>query len=118
MKDEFTEMIIPGFPKMLWNLFPKHAFLFGGGGTTAAPVTPPITAVPVPPAAPPVTSTNAEVVQTQQDARRQALKKRGFSKAIYAGETGGWNGSGAAQGLAGTKIPGNESGPGPKTLGQ
>ena len=45
---------------------------------------------PAPVASPPVTSTSAEVVQAQQDLRRQALKKRGFSQTIFAGDTGGW----------------------------
>lgn len=61
----------------------------GGGGSTTPP--PAIAQAPAPIATPPVTSTNAEVVQAQNDLRRQSLRKRGFSKTIFAGDTGGWS---------------------------
>ena len=67
-----------------WD-FP-HAKAFGGGGSMGAQQ---IANTPAPVASPPVTSTSAEVVQAQQDLRRQALKKRGFSQTIFAGDTGG-----------------------------
>lgn len=70
--------------------FPPHAFLMGGGGSSQPSPAQQIAAAPVPAAAPPVTAAAAEVVQAQQDLRRQALKKRGFSKTILAGDTGGW----------------------------
>lgn len=61
----------------------------GGGGSTTPP--PAIASAPAPMATPPVTTTNAEVIQAQNDLRRQSLRKRGFSKTtIFAGDTGGW----------------------------
>lgn len=70
------------------TFWPPNAFRFGGGGSTNA--SSPISQAPAPAAIPPVTSTNAEVVQAQNDLRRQSLRKRGFSKTILAGDTGGW----------------------------
>lgn len=46
---------------------------------------------PTPPPAPipPVTETNADVMQASQDARTQALRKKGLNSTLLAGETGG-----------------------------
>jgi|GEM_PF-1749237 hypothetical protein len=65
--------------------FPKHALRYfsGGGGATN------VAATPVPAATPPVTENSAEVVQSQQDLRRQNLRKRGFASTVLAGDTGG-----------------------------
>ena len=46
------------------------------------------TAVPQP--SPAVTSDSATVIQSQQDFRRQQLKKRGFGSTYLAGDTGGY----------------------------
>ena len=54
-----------------------------GGGSPTLP------AAPLP--TPPVTTTNAEVVQAQNDLRRQALIKKGYAATIYAGDTGGYS---------------------------
>lgn len=73
-----------------WNSFgsptydPIRQSLFGSN--KPAPVTP--AAVPQPAA--PISAASAEVVQAQQDLRRQALKKRGFLQTNKAGDTGGW----------------------------
>ena len=98
--------------------WPPHAFRFGGGGSGASQVA----ATPVPVASPPVTTSNAEVVQAQQDLRRQALKKRGFTSTIKAGDTGGWMNTDANPSPGNTKgydsfIRGATPGPGAKTLG-
>ena len=68
-----------------WD-FP-HAKRYGGGGGDGAQQ---IASAPIPTASPPVTETSPEVVQAQQDLRRQALKKKGFSQTIFAGDDGGW----------------------------
>ncbi len=86
-----------------FGFFPPSSRYFGGGGKTqaappmvipSAPIAPPpapaINAAPTPVAAPPATATSTEVVQAQNDVRRQALKRRGFSKTVFAGDTGGW----------------------------
>lgn len=59
------------------------------GGTTS-----PISQAPAPTVAPPVTTTNAEVVQAQNDLRRLSLRQRGFAKTTLAGDTGGWHAPG------------------------
>lgn len=61
------------------------------GGNTPSP----ITQAPAPGVTPPVTTTNAEVVQAQNDLRRLSLRKRGFAKTTLAGDTGGWHAPGA-----------------------
>jgi hypothetical protein len=53
----------------------------GGGGNTIAQQ-------PVPANAPPVTSTDAEVVQAQQDVLRQQLMKKGIKSTVHAGDFG------------------------------
>ena len=67
------------------SLFPDHAFRYLSGGSA-----PSVAATPVPAAVPPVTSSSAEVVQSQQDLRRQNLRKRGFASTTLAGDTGGF----------------------------
>lgn len=65
-----------------------NSFRFGGGGGGGAQQ---IQNAPAPAVVPPVTSTAAEVIQAQQDMRRQSLRKRGFgSNTLFAGESGGW----------------------------
>ncbi len=60
----------------------------GGGGNTGAQQ---IASAPTPAAIPPITTTNAEVVQAQNDLRRQSLQKRGFGRnTILAGDSGGY----------------------------
>ena len=49
-----------------------------------------IAKTPVPVIGAPITPASAEVIQAQQDLRRQNLKKKGFASAIFAGDTGGW----------------------------
>jgi hypothetical protein len=91
-----------------------------GGGKTAAPVAvaPPITSAPAPAVAAPATASSAEVVQAQQDTRRQALKKKGFSRTVFAGDTGGWYAGNTTPGPANPQVnPTGGSGPGAKTLG-
>lgn len=82
------------------DFWPPQAFRFGGGsgGGGATPT--------VPGATPPVTANSAEVVQAQQDQRRQALKKRGFSSTIKAGDTGGWMPSVSAPSPTNPKVTG------------
>ncbi len=70
------------------NFWPPNAFRYGGGGSTAANA---VKQAPAPAVAPPVTATNSEVIQAQNDMRRQSLRKRGFSKTVFAGDTGGWH---------------------------
>lgn len=61
----------------------------GSGGTTTPAA---IAQAPAPLATPPVTTTNSEVVQAQNDLRRQSLRKKGFGRStIFAGDTGGWS---------------------------
>ena len=74
-------------PHELTRNFPPNSRRFGGGGNTGAAS---VAAAPVPAATPPVTSSSAEVVQSQQDLRRQSLRKRGFTSTILAGDTGGF----------------------------
>lgn len=91
------EKLFPGHVKTCRKVYREYVdqFFFkqkeqqqqGGGGQTGAQQ---VAAAPVPGVTPPVTSTNAEVVQVQNDLRRQSLRKRGFAKTILAGETGGW----------------------------
>jgi len=74
---------------------------------------PNVAATPIPVAAPPVTPDSATAIQTQQDFRRQQLKKKGFMSTYKAGDTGGYSPTGA------TPSPGNQptTGMGAKTLG-
>ena len=64
--------------------WPRHAFLFKGGGGTPA--------TPAPPAAPP-SSTSVEVTQAKRDARKQQQQRAGISSTVLAGETGGLAGT-------------------------
>ena len=86
--------------------------LFGGGSTTIAQT-------PVAATSPPVTADSAEVVQSQQDYRRQMLKKRGFENAtVFAGNTGGFTPANPNPSPTNPKAPNNASGsPGARTLG-
>lgn len=76
--------------------FPKHTFLFmgGGGGVTQ------VQQAPVPTPAPPVTTTTPEVIQAQQDVLQQEMLKKSIKKTIYAGDTGGFKAAGAAPGAS------------------
>lgn len=69
-------------------VWPPHAFRFGGGGPTGAQQ---VAAAATPAAAAPASMSSPDVVQAQQDLRRQALQKRGFTKTIFAQDTGGWH---------------------------
>lgn len=104
--------------------FPPGARFFGGGGRTAAapapliipsapvePVAPAptIANAPITPVAPPATATSAEVIQAQQDQRRDALKKKGFAGTVKAGDTKGWQGGGGWS-ASGTKPVGGGMG--------
>lgn len=64
-----------------WPIKQQHQ---QGGGSPAAQ----IQSAPVPTPAPPVTATNAEVVQAEQDVAQQNLLKKSVKKTIYAGDTG------------------------------
>ncbi len=56
----------------------------------------PVTPTPVDPLAnvpaPPVTMSNLDVVNSQQDFLHQEMMKKSIKKTIYAGDTGGWKG--------------------------
>lgn len=68
--------------------WPKHSRLeLGGGGGGGASA---IQAAPVPLPAPPVTSSNREVIQAEQDNAMQNLMKKSVKKTIFAGDTGGY----------------------------
>ena len=73
--------------------WPRHAFLFKGGGGASA-----IQSAPVPTPAPPVTSSSAEVIQAEQDTAQQNLLKKSVKKTIFAGDTGGYKPGGAQPG--------------------
>jgi outer membrane biosynthesis protein TonB len=45
---------------------------------------------PAPPPAPPPTATSADVAQSEEQARRDAQRKKGLRKTVLAGETGGY----------------------------
>jgi len=62
-------------------------------------------------AATPITPASPIVLQTEQDMRRAALKKKGFASAYLAGDTGGWFGN-----LAPSPM-GGPTGGGAKRLG-
>lgn len=87
------------------------------GGRTAPVAAAPITSAPAPAVAAPATSSSAEVVQAGQDVRRQALKKKGFSKTVFAGDNGGWFGGNSTPGPTNPKGATDAGGPGAKTLG-
>jgi hypothetical protein len=105
-----------------FGFFPPASRFFGGGGRTqqqqavvpsapaapvvAPPAAPAIVNQPAPAVAPPATATSAEVLAAQQDKRREALKRKGFSKTVFAGDSGGWNPSkqSAPTGPANTKL--------------
>lgn len=92
-----------------WNSY-VIALSFGSPSPPAMPA--------VPAAVPPVTPTSADVVQAQQDLRRQSLKKRGFDKTVFAGNTGGWmpqNNPNPSP--TNPKTPTSAIGTGAKTLG-
>ena len=78
--------IAGGGLKNVWD--PAGVFTGNKGTGTAAAAAPAIA-----PAAAPITSASPEVLQTQEDYRRMMAKKRGFSSAIFAGDTGGWFGA-------------------------
>jgi hypothetical protein len=64
--------------------FPRHAFVFKGGGGGAP-------AMPAPPA-PPATATSTEVVQAKIDAKRNAKSKTGIDSTILGSASGGGSG--------------------------
>jgi hypothetical protein len=64
--------------------WPRHAFLFKGGGSSQAAA---IQSAPVPTPAPPVTSSAAEVIQAENDIAKQNLAKKSVKKTIFAGDT-------------------------------
>lgn len=76
----------------------------GGGGSGASAVE----SAPVPTPAPPVTATNEEVIQAEQDTAQQNLIKKSVKKTIFAGDTGGYKpgmaGSPGAPGAAATSF--------------
>lgn len=77
--------------------FPRHAFLFKGGGSAPAVVAPPEPVAPPPPAtatpaapifaptAPAASQSAPEVTQARIDARKQAAKRKGLNSTILAG---------------------------------
>jgi hypothetical protein len=67
--------------------FPRHSRLHKGGSAPAQQ----IASAPVPTPAPPVTSTNAEVIQSEHDLATSNLIKKSVKKTILAGDTGGYN---------------------------
>lgn len=71
------QWINPLSPISLYQDFSKKS------GSPAAPL-----ATPTP--ATPATAATAEVVQAEQDVRRQALKKKGFAATYLAGDDGGY----------------------------
>ena len=78
--------------------WPKHNFLYLGGGSGASA----IESAPVPTPAPPVTADNPAVIQAEQDLAQQNLIKKSVAKTILAGDTGGYqpgaaNAAGQAQ---------------------
>lgn len=87
-------------PTTRLGFLPPNARRNGGGGRVSqvvpsAPAAAAPAALPAPPtpaAAP--TATNAEVIQARNDLRRQALKRRGYAKTIFAGDNSGWHGTG------------------------
>ena len=64
--------------------------LFGGGGGAQQ-----VAAAPTPTPAPPVTSSQAEVIQAEHDVAQQNLMKKSIKNTVYAGDTGGFKGPGA-----------------------
>ena len=72
----------------------KHTFRFHSGGSAIQQVQ----AAPVPTPAPPVTTTNAQVVQAQHDLAQQELLKKNIKKTVYAGDTGGYGKQGSPDG--------------------
>lgn len=98
-----------GIPLSRFGFYPPHARRFGGGGKTQVmpqtvvpsapaptvepPAPPAITQQPTPAPSPPATASAPEVIQAQQDLRRDALKRKGFSQTYKAGDTGGYFGN-------------------------
>lgn len=72
--------------------FPRHAFVFkGGGGAAPAPVYQAPAAVAKPPAAvPPVTERTVEVEAASRQTKIDAKKRKGLRSTLLAGETGGY----------------------------
>ena len=64
-----------------------------------------IESAPVPTPAAPVTATNSEVIQAQQDYAQQNLLKKSINKTILAGDTGGFQpGQMGAPGVGGAPV--------------
>ena len=84
-----------------------------------SPSTPSVASTPIPATSPPVTPSSADVVQAQQDLRRQALKKKGFAQTYKAGDTGGYYPGNltASPTNKGTNFASPAPSPGAKTLG-
>jgi hypothetical protein len=50
-----------------------------------------LVSAPAPATAAPATATSAEVLASQQDIRRDALRRKGFTKTVFAGDNGAWS---------------------------
>ncbi len=75
--------------------FPRHGFLFKGGGSQVQQ----IQSAPIPVPAPPVTSSAPEVLQARQDLAQENLMKKTIKKTIFAGDNSGF------QAGAGPAVP-------------
>lgn len=64
--------------------------------------TPPTPIAPIAPATP----MDSSVLQTEQDVRRAALRRRGTLATIFGGDTGGFNGPSVAGGAGGGQTLG------------
>ncbi len=78
--------------RFLDSQWPKHAFQFKGGRSKQAEQ---IEAAPIAMPAPPVTKDNQAVIQAEHDLAREALGKKSIKRTIFAGDTGGYGGTGA-----------------------
>lgn len=65
--------------------------VFGGGGGSDQAAG--VASLPVPLPAKPITSSNPEVIQAEQDYAKESLLKKSVKKTIFAGDTGGPGGA-------------------------
>jgi hypothetical protein len=79
------------------NLLPNSSG--GPFKDSAQPDPSPIASAPVPTPTAPVDSAAAEIIAAQQDIAKQNLMKKSVKKTIFAGDTGGFQGSAPTGGL-------------------